>query len=105
MGEINRISSFNPRKKMMTEAPRKYCKPGVSAKETIVETDNMSAAKIPMPPKDGMGVKCIFRSSGRSNNFFASAILMTTGIDVNATIKETREAKRTKPIFGILGYG
>jgi hypothetical protein len=28
---------------------------------------------------------------------------MTTGIDVKATIKETREAKRTKPIVGILG--
>jgi hypothetical protein len=29
---------------------------------------------------------------------------MTTGIDVNATIKERREAKSTKPIVDILGY-
>jgi hypothetical protein len=29
---------------------------------------------------------------------------MTTGIAVKATIKETREANKTKPINGILGY-
>ena len=90
---------------MMMEAAKKYCKPGFSAKETIVETDNMSAAKIPMPPKDGMGVKCIFLSSGRSNSFFSSAIFMTTGIATKATMKETREAKSTKPILRVLSYG
>jgi uncharacterized protein YfiM (DUF2279 family) len=45
-----------------------------------------------------MGVKCIFLSSGTSNNFFASAILMTTGMAVKATRKDIREARRTKPI-------
>jgi hypothetical protein len=98
VGEINRISSFKPRKKMITAEPIKYCRPGFSEKEDKVETEIIKAAKMPTPPSDGTGVKCTFRTFGMSKIFRLSAILITTGIAVKATINETREANRTKPI-------
>jgi hypothetical protein len=58
-------------------------------------TEKSTATKNATPPNVGMGVKCTLCSDGRSNSFFASAILITTGVVRKATTKERKDAKTT----------
>jgi hypothetical protein len=45
-------------------------------------------AKMPKPPKEGIGIECTFLSSGTSYNFFRSATVITTGIARKVTVKD-----------------
>jgi hypothetical protein len=77
------------------DAAIKFCISGADLKETKRIIEKSTATKKDTPPNVGMGVKWTFLSEGWSNNFFASAILITTGVVKKATKKESNDAKTT----------
>src|SRR5688572_19744338 len=70
-----------------------------------IKQASMNPAKIPKPPKEGIGLRCIFLSSGISNNFFCSAMVMIAGIARKVIANEIAIENNTSNISQILSLG
>lgn len=79
-GDMGRMSSFAPIKKIITKAHNTYCKSPKTLKGVHRITENINPAKIPMPPKEGVAFSCERLSSGISTNFLTNAILIIEGM-------------------------
>jgi hypothetical protein len=89
MGDISRISSFRPRKKITKAAAKKYwnseaCK---ATSGIITRQLNIKPAKMPRPPSEGIGALWIFLASGTSYSFLPSATKIITGIARKVMVK------------------
>ena len=93
-GANGAISSLNPKKKIIISAAMmKRCCDSKYGAAQIVNV-KIEAAKIAIPPNNGILSLCIFLSLGSSNNESRLAILMMDGIEANATRKDVRKQRK-----------
>lgn len=87
-GEISKRSSFSPRKNIINADAIKYWIQGALVNGIKIQLEKIRPAKIAIPPNDEIGFLWILRSQGISYNFFASEILIMTGMEVYAMKNE-----------------
>jgi hypothetical protein len=93
-GANGAISSRKPKKKIIiSEAIIKRCSLSKKSADQIVN-ENKEAAKIAIPPNNGIGFVCNFLSLGSSNSESRLAILMMEGIDANATMNAVKRQRK-----------
>ena len=88
---------------MRIDAAIKFWSSGATLKETSKIKEKSTETKKDIPPKVGIGVKCTLWAEGWSNNFFASATFITTGVAINAIKNESIAAKTRISILGCSG--